>query len=171
MCCRSHSLACSLSCSAATRQLVDDYKRKCEQLESATLNQLKLQDPFSKVSSKKVPVKLKLEEQWGSRTLADLNILVIRKFKKYVFHLQKVEDGCIAVTWLCSTSEIKQLKMAILKAADSLQTEGVLQVFIGEKELVLECPVTGSVYYHDTCRLCIGTADVIIALGYGCRRI
>ena len=29
--------------------------------------------------------------------------------------------------------------MAILEAAGSLQTMGVLQVFIGEEELVLEC--------------------------------
>ena len=94
----------------------------------------------SKLSSRKLPVKLKLENNWGSETLDDL-IKLVNRFgvPGDHLHLSKVEDGCIAVTWLCSITEIKQLKTAILETAGSLQTMGVLQVFIGEEELVLEC--------------------------------
>ena len=121
---------------------------------STTVSQFKQLFPAtatsSKLSSGKVSFTLKLENDWGSHTLDDLTKLV-KKFgvSGSHLHLSKVEDGCIAVIWLCSTTEVKQLKMAILEAAGSLQTMGVLQVFIGEKELVLECShsvPTGSVY-------------------------
>ena len=120
---------------------------------STTVSQFKQLFPAtatsSKVSSGKVSFTLKLENDWGSDTLQDLTKLV-NKFgvSGSHLHLSKVEDGCIAVIWLCSTTEVKQLKMAILEAAGSLQTMGVLQVFIGEEELVLECShsaPTGSV--------------------------
>ena len=94
----------------------------------------------SKLFVGKVPIKLKLKNKWGSETIDNLNELVINfGVSGSTFHLSKVEDGCIAVIWLCSTTEVKQLKMAILEATGSLQTMGVLQVFIGEEELVLEC--------------------------------
>ena len=121
---------------------------------SATVSQFKQLFPATATSSKllseKVSFTLKLENDWGSDTLQDLTKLV-NKFgvSGSHLHLSKVEDGCIAVTWLCSTSEVKQLKMAILEATGSLQTMGVLQVFIGEEELVLEC--TGTV-----CAIMIG---------------
>ena len=82
-----------------------------------------------------------------------MSLSLISVFLVALLHLSKVEDGCIAVIWLCSTTEVKQLKMAILEAAGSLQTMGVLQVFIGEEELVLECShsaPTGSVCHHDS---------------------
>ena len=121
---------------------------------SSTVSQFKQLFPAtatsSKLSSGKVSFTLKLENDWGSDTLQDLTKLVNIKFgvSDSHLHLSKVEDGCIAVIWLCSTTEVKQLKMAILEAADSLQTMGVLQVFIGGEELVLECShsaPTGSV--------------------------
>ena len=96
----------------------------------------------------------------GSDTLHDLTKLVKRfGVSGSHLHLSKVENGCIAVIWLCSTTEVKQLKMAImlLEAAGSLQTMGVLQVFIGEEELVLECShsaLTGSVCHHDSPQVC-----------------
>ena len=120
---------------------------------STTVSQFKQLFPatstFSKLSSGKVSFTLKLENDWGSHTLQDLTKLV-NKFgvSGNHLHLSKVEDGCIAVIWLCSTAEVKQLKMALLEAAGSLQTMGVLQVFIGEEELALECShsaPTGSV--------------------------
>ena len=116
---------------------------------SATVSQFKQLFPATATSSKllkgKVPIKLKLKNDWGSETLKDLTKLVINfGVSGNAFHLSKVEDGCIAVIWLCSTSEVKQLKMAMLEATDSLQTMGVLQVFLGE-ELMLECSATGSV--------------------------
>ena len=125
---------------------------------STTVSQFKQLFPATATSSKllfgKVPIKLKLKNKWGSETLDDLTELV-NKFgvSGSHLHLSKVEDGCIAVIWLCSTTEVKQLKMAILEAAGSLQTMGVLQVFIGEEELVLECShsaPTGSVCHHDS---------------------
>ena len=110
---------------------------------STTVSQFKQLFPAnatsSKLSSKKLPVKLKLENDWGSETLDDL-IKLVNRFgvSGSHLHLSKVEDGCIAVIWLCSTTEVKQLKTAILEVSGSLQTMGVLQVFIEEEELVLE---------------------------------
>ena len=130
---------------------------------STTVSQFKQLFPAtatsSKLSSGKVSFTLKLENDWGSDTLDDLTKL-INKFgvSSSHLHLSKVEDGCIAVIWLCSTIEVKQLKMAILEATGSLQTMGVLQVFIGEEELVLECShsaPTGSVCHHDSPRLTV----------------
>ena len=111
---------------------------------STTVSQFKQLFPATATPSKllvgKVPIKLKLDNKWGSDTLQDLTELVIKfGVSGSAFHLFKVEDGCIAVIWLCSTTEVKQLKMAILETTGSLQTMGVLQVFIGEEELVLEC--------------------------------
>ena len=145
LCCsRSHSLACSLLCSATTRQFVDEYEQQRQHfMASTTVTQFKQLFPAtatsSKLTSEKVPVKLKLENDWGSKTINDL-VKLANQFGVPGSHLHhsKVEDGSIAVIWLCSTTEVKQLKTAILEAAGSLQTMGVLQVFIGEEELVLE---------------------------------
>ena len=122
---------------------------------STTVSQFKQLFPATATSSKllvgKVPIKLKLKNKWGSDTLQDLTELVEFDVLGSHLHLSKIEKGCIAVIWLCSTTEVKQLKMAILEAAGSLQTMGVLQVFIGEEELVLECShsaPTGSVCHH-----------------------
>ena len=135
----------SLIYSATTRQLVDKYEQQRQHfMASATVSQFKQLFPATATSSKllsgKVSFTLKLENDWGSDTLHDLTKLV-NKFgvSGSAFHLSKVEDGCIAVIWLCSTTEVKQLKLAILEAAGSLQTMGVLQVFIGEEEFILEC--------------------------------
>ena len=86
---------------------------------SATVSQYKQLFPAtatsSRLSSGKVSFTLKLENDWGKDTLQDLTKLVnIFGVSGSHLHLSKVEDGCIAVTWLCSTSEVKQLKMAII---------------------------------------------------------
>ena len=124
---------------------------------STTVSQFKQLFPAtatsSKLTSDKVPIKLKLKNKWGNDTLQDLTELVEFDVLGSHLHLSKIEKGCIAVIWLCSTTEVKQLKMAILEATGSLQTMGVLQVFIGEEELVLECShsaPTGSVCHHDS---------------------
>ena len=111
-------------------------------MSNATLSQFKHLFPATATSSKllsdKFPVILNLENDWGSQSLEDLTKLV-NKFgvSGEHLHLSKVGDGCVAVTWLCSTTGLKQLMMAISDAADSLKNTGVLQVFVG-KELVLE---------------------------------
>ena len=116
---------------------------------STTVNQFRQLFPATATSSKlslgKLSFTLKLENDWGSDTLDDLTKLV-NKFgvSGSHLHLSKVEDGCIAVIWLCSTTEVKQLKIAILEAAGSFQTMRVLQVFIGKEELVLECSHSAS---------------------------
>ena len=125
---------------------------------STTVSQFKQLFPAtatpSKLTSDKVSIKLKLDNKWGNDTLQDLTDLVIKfGVSGSAFHLSKVEYGCIAVIWLCSITEVKQLRMAILEATSSFQTMGVLQVFIGEEELVLECShsaPTGSVCHHDS---------------------
>ena len=87
----------------------------------------------------KFSFELKFLNVWGDRTLNDLKILVCRfGVPGEHLHLSKIDDGCIAVIWLCSTLFIKELKAAIVEATDLLETEGVLKVFIKE-ELVLEC--------------------------------
>ena len=109
---------------------------------STTLDQFRQLFPASatphKLAAGKTPVILKLKNDWGKETIKDLAKLVEYDVLGNHLHLSKIEKGCIAVIWLCSTTELKQLKMAILEAADSLQNVGVLQVFFGE-ELVLEC--------------------------------
>ena len=86
-----------------------------------------------------VHVRLKLQNIWDEHTLDDLTKLVsLLGVPSTHLHLTRVEEGCIAVTWLCSTSYIRELKQAIDRAAGSLQAEGVLQVFTGE-EMVLDC--------------------------------
>ena len=116
------------------------------------MNQFKQLFPVSTKPSEllqnKLLIKLKLENEWGDETLNDLTKLVCRfGVSSNYLHLNKVEDGCIAITWLCSTSKVKQLKIAIFEAADSLQTMGVLQVFIGE-EVVLECFSAPGIYLY-----------------------
>ena len=112
-------------------------------MSSTTVKQFKQLFPASATPSKlltgKMTVKLKLKNDWGSETLDDLNKL-INKFgvSGSQLHLSRVEYGCIAVIWLCSATEIKQLKMAIFESTDSFQLMGVLQIFI-EEESVLEC--------------------------------
>ena len=70
-------------------------------------------------------------------TLQDLTKLVYKfGVSGSHLHLSKVEDGCIAVTWLCSIAEVKQLKMAILEVSDTLQPMGVMQVLLGDEELI-----------------------------------
>ena len=133
-----------LTYSTTTTKLVDSYKQQCQDfMTSKTVNQFKALFPASATPSKllteKFSVELKFLNVWGDRTLNDLKILVGRfGVPGKHLHLSKIDDGCIAVIWLCSTLFIKELKAAIVEATDLLETEGVLKVFINE-ELVLEC--------------------------------
>ena len=139
--------------STTTKKLVDSYKQQCQDfMASKTVNQFKALFPASATPSKlvaeKVSFELRFLNVWGDCTLSDLKILVLRfGVPGKHLHLSKIDDSCIAVIWLCSTLFIKELKAAIVKAADLLQTKGVLKVLI-EEELVLECsqPGQGTVY-------------------------
>ena len=146
---------------------------------SATVNQFNLLFPAtatpSRLSSGKVPFTLKLENDWERNTLNGLTKLV-DKFgvSGSHLHLSKVEDGCTAVTWLCSTTEVKQLKMGVSEATISLRTMGMLQVFIGEEKLVLEYSATGAFEYVHAHRLLLrffssvavkGSSDLILSCG------
>ena len=113
-------------------------------MDGTTLSQFKKLFPASAVSSKlstgKIIITLKLKNFWGNSTLNDLKKLVsLFGIPGSRLHLEKIGDGSVAVHWLCSTIDAKDLKIAIVEVTDSLQTKGVLQVFIGE-ELVLEIP-------------------------------
>ena len=143
--------------SATTKKLVDQYEQRCQHfMTGTTVNQFKELFPVSatpfKLSAGKVPIKLKLLTKWGTDTLDSLTELVGR-FGAPGSHLHlskiEIEEGCIAVIWLCSSSDIKELKGAILGAADSLHTKGLMKVFVG-KELVLKCsqPVQGMFVVH-----------------------
>ena len=137
---------------------------------SATLSQFKLLFPTTVLSSKlspgKVSFKLKLKIAWGSKTLNDLSMLVVNELGDFGnhLHLSKIEDGCIAV-WLGSTAEVKQMKMAIYEAADSLQTMGILQAFIRD-ELVLDYSATGNVYHHDRHAVCLCDYEQVTVIIY-----
>ena len=117
-----------------------------------TVSQFKQLFPASATSSKlsagKISVKLKLKNYWDKDTIEDLTKLVfLLDVSPSHFHLSKVDDGCIAVTWLCSTTEIKQLKITISKiASESLRNMGVLQVFIGEELMLKPHIATSGIY-------------------------
>ena len=132
------SHACSV-----TRHLIDRYEQQCQKyMVSTTLSQFNLLFPVSATSSKllaeKETVTLKFKSYRGEDTIEDLIKLVgLFGVSGNHFHLFKIEDSCSTVIWLCSTTELKQLTMAILDANDSLQSSGVMQVLVGE-ESVLE---------------------------------
>ena len=130
--------------STTTKKLVDRYKQQCQDfMASKTVNQFRALFPASATPSKllaeKFSVELKFLSDWGDHTLDDLKRLVGRfGVPGKHLHLSKINDGCIAVIWLCSTLFVNELKAAIVEVTDLLETEGVLKVFI-EEELVLEC--------------------------------
>ena len=112
-------------------------------MSGTTLSQFRTLFPASAtpsvLSARMVHVRLKLRNFWGEHTLDDLTkLVVLLGVPGTHLHLTRVDEGCIAVTWLCSTSYIRELKQAIDRAAGSLQAEGVLQVFTGE-EMLLDC--------------------------------
>lgn len=65
----------------------------------------------SKLSPAKFPVPLQLFNIWGTDTLDDLTDL-IGLFGVHV-HLTGGKQGCIAVLWLCSASDVNRLTKAI----------------------------------------------------------
>ena len=110
-------------------------------MNNTTVNQFKELFPASatpyKLLTGKVPVTFKLKDKWGESTLNDLRELV-DFFAGDHLHLSKYRKGCIAITWLCSMTNSKELKANIQTAEYTLHTKGVLQVFIGER-LELDC--------------------------------
>ena len=110
---------------------------------STTVSQFKKLFPASatpyKLSAGKISTTLKIKKQWDSDTLDDLADLVnLFGDSGSHLHLSKVERGCIAITWLCSIIDVKDLKEAIFEAAESFQAKKVLRVLVGD-ELMWEC--------------------------------
>lgn len=108
-----------------------------------TVSQFKALFPASatpcKLSNGKTSIILKLKKQWDKDTLEDLANLVDLFVEPGIdIHLSKVRQGCIAVTWLCSTDNVKNLMTAITDIADLLQTKGVLRILV-EEEIIWEC--------------------------------
>ena len=133
-----------LSRSATTKQLVVKYEEQYQHfMGGTTLSQFKQLFPVSAVSSKlltgKISITLKLENYWGDNTLDDLKKLVGLFGSHLHLHIEKIDVGSIIVNLLCSVTVAKELKGAIVQATKSLQTLGVLQIFIGV-ELVFEFP-------------------------------
>ena len=111
-------------------------------MNGTTLNQFKKLFPASAVSSKmssqKAVITLKLKNYWGTNTVEELRKLVaLFGIPGSRLHLELIGDGSVIVQFLCSTFNAKELKVAIVEVTDSLQSRGVLQIFVGE-ELVLE---------------------------------
>ena len=124
-------------------ELVDTYKQKLHHfMAGTTVNEFKALFPASVASPspsvKKVSIKLKLKNFWGDKTLDDLLKLVMKLLgiAGDYLHLFKVEDGCVAVIWLCSTSHINELITKMHEVAYAFQIEGVQQVYVGN-QLVL----------------------------------
>ena len=124
--------------STTTTQLVDTYEQQLQKFKTgASLAQFKQLFPasatHSKLSTGKVPVKLKLENEWNKRTIADLEKLVkIFGILGSHLHLTKVEFGCIEVTWLCTLSVAEDIKLKITTSEIFylLQTMGVVNVHV-----------------------------------------
>ena len=142
--------------SATTKEIVAQYDEKCDRfLTGITVSKFKELFPDSVTSSElemydqKTYLKLKLRNKWDESPLSDLLDLVRQFDISDNLHLSKVAYECIAVFWLFSASNAEKLKGAVLEAADSLLTMGVLQVFIGE-ELVLECIDPGITWVYLT---------------------
>ena len=109
-------------------------------MDGTTLSQFQKLFPVSAVPSElstgKISITLRLKNYWGKNTLTDLKKLV-GLFGSHL-HIEKIGVGSIIVNLLCSITVAKELKGAIVQATTkSLQTMGVLQIFIGV-ELVLE---------------------------------
>ena len=104
-----------------------------------TVNEFKALFPSpitsSALSAEKVSIKLKLKSFWGDKTLDDLLKLVMTLLgiPGDYLHLSKVENGCVAVIWLCSNSLIIELIAKLHEVTKSLQIEGVQQVYVGEQ--------------------------------------
>ena len=134
---------CTCIFSANTKELVVRYEEQRQHfMTSTTVKQFKKLFPASSTSSKlstgKIPLLLKLQNKWGDSPLSDLTDLVnLFGVPGNHLHLSKADKGCIALLWLTSVTNAKELKAAISDAADSLQSKGVLQVFV-EKELELD---------------------------------
>ena len=129
--------------SASVKKIVTEYEEECHCfLSGLPVEVFKVLFPDSatpsEMNDQKTYLKLKLHNNWGKHTFNDLCELASRFDNSHNLHISKVTHECIAVLWLFSASDAEKLKGAILEAADSLLTMGVLQVFIGE-ELVLEC--------------------------------
>ena len=92
----------------------------------------------------KVKITAKLERVWGDNTINDLARLVdILKIRSENLHLYQIRNGCIAVIWLCSISDVEEQKKALWQANVSLQNMGVLQLFIGEDPVFLSTGDSG----------------------------
>ena len=90
---------------------------------------------------------MKLYTSWGNDTLKDLTKLVglLGVFGNHL-HLSKVEDGCIAVIWLCSISVAEDLKDAIPEVSDALH-KGVLQGGRGSVSSCQGCAAVTCVFW------------------------
>ena len=137
---------------------MEEYERQRQHfMASTTVNQFKQLFPLSatpcQLLTGKTPVKLKLLNTWGTSTLDDLLKLVgLFGVPGKHLHLSKINEGCIAVVWLCSSLYAEKLNIAVNEAAGMLHDKGVLQVSIGE-EVVFESSQSdqGNIYtlqYH-----------------------
>lgn len=135
--------------SAKTENLVDEYKQQCQHfMNSTTVNQFQklFLEPVapSNLLIGKVKITVKLEHIWGDSTINDLTRLVeILKIHSENLHLYQIKNGCIAVIWLCSISDVEEQKRALWQANVSPQNMGVLQVFIGEDPMLLSTSDSG----------------------------
>ena len=91
--------------------------------------------PYKLSAGTDTVITLKVKKQWDSDTLDDLtNLVKLFGDSGSHLHLSKVGQGCIAVTWLCSIADVKDLKKAILEAAESFQAKKVLRVLVQPKQ-------------------------------------
>ena len=142
-------------------ELVNTYKQQLHHfMAGTTVKEFKalFRVPImSSALSAEVSIKLKLKNFWGDKTIEVLLKLVMRLLgiPGDYLHLSKVEDGCIAVIWLCSTSHIIELIAKMHEVAESLQIEGVQQVYVGE-QLVLGPVEEMDQHQWDTAKLQVG---------------
>ena len=120
-------------------------------MKGTTLKQFKELFPASAVSSKLSSQKeiftLKLKNYWGTNTVEELIKLVgLFGIPGSRLHLERIGDGSVIVQFLCSTIDAKELKVAIAEVTDSLQSRGVLQIFVGEALVLETCQSNQGMY-------------------------
>ena len=146
------------SYSTTTTQLVNTYEQQLQKFKTGTsLAQFKQLFPasatHSKLSTGKVPVKLKLKNDWDKGDLEKL-VKILGILGNHL-HLTKVELGCIEVTWLCTLSIAEDIKLKIATSEISylLQNMGVVKLLIDPHHYSAQSELYNYVRYVFTVQL------------------
>ena len=143
--CKITNIIAVCSCRTKPDQLLSNYEKKLQDfMKTTTVDDYKKyckEHLLELISSSAEPVTMKLSDQWMKRTLENLKMLTCQLLKVpgSCLHLHVITEDCVAVHWLCPVSIVPALREAILSATDTLQQEGILQIFIGGEAVLGKC--------------------------------